>query len=126
MRPMAVVVARSVVTIEVAVNLAGCIALANDGTKIRLFAVITGAKTLGIQRIDEAVVVVIDAITASVDFVLAARHFANRDRRVEAGSARCPRPCIGARSTQIATKLDSATAAKYDEQAEPFHFAMQG
>jgi hypothetical protein len=74
---MTIVVAGTVVTIEIAIKLARGVARSNHRANVRFLGIVAGPEAFGIQLVDQAIAVVVQTITTSVDLVLAARYRAD-------------------------------------------------
>ncbi len=70
MIPEAIVVAAAGILIEVTIDVARRSRLPGNRAVVRVFGVVTGAQTIGILHVDEAVPVIVDAVAACVHVAL--------------------------------------------------------
>jgi hypothetical protein len=66
-----IVVAGAGVSIEVTVLLAGGVVLARNSAEIGVFGVVAGAQALWVCRIDQAILIVVGAVPASIELSVA-------------------------------------------------------
>ena len=71
--PIALVIARASILVEVAVAVTRCIVLTRDTAEVGIFGVVARAGTLAIRRVREPIPVVVDAVPAVIDFALTSR-----------------------------------------------------
>jgi hypothetical protein len=80
---MAIVVPRAVAEVEVAVRLALLTAFSADASQQHwAFGVVTGPEALGVGIIDQAIAIVVGAVTAGCDLVSALDEEALRDATI--------------------------------------------
>jgi hypothetical protein len=71
---MAVIIARAGVLVKVAILFARRVVLSGNSTEIGVLSVVAGAQAFGIFRVNQAVRVIVEAVTAGVDLSAAGRN----------------------------------------------------
>src|SRR6478736_317448 len=129
MAPVALVIARARVLIEIAILTARSVVLAGDAAVVRIFGVVARTGAFGIGRVDQPIAVVVHTVAAFVDFALASALLAalrGTGRATRAHAARRGHLAARARTHTracargvIATDFDILSAAECREACEP-------
>lgn len=73
MVPLAIIIAATGILVEVAIHLARSVVLARNAAIVAVFGVVTGAKAIGVERIDQPIRVVVEKVSAFVHMSLTLR-----------------------------------------------------
>ena len=101
--PIALVIARASILVEVAVAVTRCIVLTRDTAEVGIFGVVARAGTLAIRRVREPIPVVVDAVPAVIDFALTSR---------DPALGRCARRILACGSTRRRSATTAAVVTR--------------